>query len=139
MALGFVVAAVETDGGLQHQKDIVAAGLDPGDDLGDLVGFRQGLVDGIAEFLHELLQFVVHEPLPFAGDSPSAETITFPGNCLDAWRRQGVASRDVGSGAAIIAGMAEMSSSRRRGLSLGMVGRGGQPTSAATWSGRAGP
>src|SRR5579863_5233946 len=58
---GFVAGLADADGGFEHQKNVVAAVLDTGDDFGNLVGVGQRLVDRFAKFLHELLEFLVHE------------------------------------------------------------------------------
>ena len=58
MALFALLA--DADGGFEDQKNVVAAFLDAGDDFGDLLGIGQRSVDGFAQFLHELLQLLIH-------------------------------------------------------------------------------
>src|ERR1035438_400502 len=50
-------ALVESDGRLQHEKDIVASRLDARHYVGDLLRLRYRLVDGLSQFLHQLFQF----------------------------------------------------------------------------------
>ena|SRR5580765_3563264 len=63
---GSLVAAGDTlfanpDGGFEDEKNIVAAFLDAGYDFGNLLRVGQRLIDGFAQFLHELLQLRIHE------------------------------------------------------------------------------
>src|SRR5258706_12105785 len=60
----FPLALVESDGGFEHQEDIVAGALDLADGLSDRFGIRERFIDGVPEFLHQLLQPVVHFPSP---------------------------------------------------------------------------
>jgi hypothetical protein len=50
----------DSDRGFQHQKDIVTAFFDSGNDVGDGLGISQRLIDRLAQFLHQLLQLLVH-------------------------------------------------------------------------------
>jgi hypothetical protein len=63
---GSLVAAghalfADTDGGLEDEKNIVTAFLDASYDFGNLLRVSQRLIDGFAQFLHELLQLRIHE------------------------------------------------------------------------------
>ena len=49
------VTLVETDGGFEHQEHVVTGLLDLADGFGDSVGVREGIVDRIPQFLHEIL------------------------------------------------------------------------------------
>jgi hypothetical protein len=57
---GFVAGLADADGGFEYQENVVAAFFDAGDDFGDLIGVGERLVDGFPQFLHELLEFLVH-------------------------------------------------------------------------------
>ncbi len=57
---GFFALLADADGGFEDQEDVVAAFFDAGDDFGDLFGIGERLVDGFAEFLHELFELLVH-------------------------------------------------------------------------------
>ena len=48
------------DGGFEDQEDIVSTFFDAGDNLRDLLGVGERFVDGVAEFLHELLELWIH-------------------------------------------------------------------------------
>jgi len=54
-----VLALVETDGGFEHQEDVIASAFDLADRGGDTVGIGKGLVDRVAEFLHQIFEPVV--------------------------------------------------------------------------------
>ncbi len=56
----FFGAAIEPDGGFEHQKNVVAFFLNLADHLGDALGLGQRFVDRIAELLHQLLETLVH-------------------------------------------------------------------------------
>src|ERR1700683_2026764 len=56
---GFVARLADADGGFEHQKNIVTAFFDAGDDFGNLVGVGQRLIDGFPKFFHQLLKFLV--------------------------------------------------------------------------------
>ena len=57
------------------QENIVAALFDAGDNLGDLFGIGERLVDGFAEFLHELFELLVHwVPRSLSRTEPDAGT-----------------------------------------------------------------
>jgi len=51
----------DADRGFENQKNVVAAFLDAGNDLGDRFGIGQRFVDRFSEFFHELLQLLIHE------------------------------------------------------------------------------
>src|ERR1700732_1239744 len=70
---GFLATLAYPDGGFQHQEDIVAALFDSRRDIGDGLGIRQGLVDRLTQFLHQLLQLLVHiTPLQDPTSVPSS-------------------------------------------------------------------
>ena len=77
---GFFALLAHADGGFEHQKNVVTAFFDAGDDFGDLFGIREGLVDGFAEFFHELLELLVH----MVPRSPSAPNKNITAKSLDA-------------------------------------------------------
>src|SRR5579864_515390 len=54
------VAAVESNCGLEDQKNIEPLFLNSGDYVGDLVGFGKRVVDGLSKLFHELLQLRIH-------------------------------------------------------------------------------
>jgi len=56
---GFLALLADADGGFEDQENVVAALFDAGDDFGDLFGIGERLVDGLAEFLHELFKLLV--------------------------------------------------------------------------------
>lgn len=62
-ALFFALLA-DADGGLENEKNIVAAFFDAGDDFGDLLGIGKRFVDGFAKFLHEFFESIVHVVSP---------------------------------------------------------------------------
>src|SRR5208283_1490628 len=68
--VGGFVAPVETDSRFQDQKHVVSGALDFADRLRDPVGFGQGIVDGIPQLLHEVLQWLVHRELLNIADAP---------------------------------------------------------------------
>src|SRR5260221_1409398 len=70
------------DGGFEHQKNVVAAVFDPGNNFSNLVGVRQRFIDGLAQFFHQLLQLLIHE-------SPLAKT----SDVLDAPQRRRIQHR----------------------------------------------
>ena len=49
-----------SDGGLKDEENVVAALFDARDDFGDLFGIRKRFVDGLAKFLHEFFESIVH-------------------------------------------------------------------------------
>jgi hypothetical protein len=49
-----------SDGGLEDEENVVAALFDARDDFGDLFGIRERFVDGLAKFLHEFFESIVH-------------------------------------------------------------------------------
>ena len=57
---GFFALLADADGSFENQENVVATLLDAGDDFGDLFGIGERLVDGFAEFLHELFELLVH-------------------------------------------------------------------------------
>ena len=57
---GLVALLADPDRGFEHQKNIVAAFFDAGDDFGDLFGIGERFVDGFAQFFHELLELLIH-------------------------------------------------------------------------------
>jgi len=56
---GFLALLADADGGFEDQENVVAALFDAGDNFGDLFGIGERLVDGLAEFLHELFKLLV--------------------------------------------------------------------------------
>ena len=62
----FVFALIKTDGRLEHEKHIVARTFDLADGASNTVRVRKGFVDGVAQFLHQLLESVVQN-IPFPG------------------------------------------------------------------------
>ena len=50
----------DADGGFEDQEDVVSAFFDAGDNFRDLLRIRKRLVDGVAEFLHQLLELWIH-------------------------------------------------------------------------------
>ena len=57
---GFLAGLADADGGFEDQENVVAAFLDFGNDIGDLLGVGQRFVDRLAQLLHQLLQLLVH-------------------------------------------------------------------------------
>lgn len=57
---GLLTRLADPDRGFQHQKDIVSALFDSGNDIGNGLGISQRLIDRLAQFLHQLLQLLVH-------------------------------------------------------------------------------
>ena len=51
----------DADGGLENEENVVSAFLDAGNDFGDRFGIGKRLIDRFSEFLHELLQLLIHE------------------------------------------------------------------------------
>lgn len=51
----------DADGGFEDEKNIVATFFYAGHDFGNLLRVGQRLIDGFAQFLHELLQLRIHE------------------------------------------------------------------------------
>src|SRR5229473_2770809 len=78
----FFALLADADGGFEDQENIVAALLDAGDDLGNLLGIRERFVDGFAEFLHELFKLLVHV-IP---RSPAAYTFTWMPTAAERFR-----------------------------------------------------
>jgi hypothetical protein len=79
----FFPLLADADGGFEDEENVVAAFFDAGDDFGNLFGIGKRLVDGLAEFLHELFELLVHFVPPIAvcrGFEPSHY-------CLDACGR----------------------------------------------------
>ena len=60
LSTGVPVTLVKPDRRLQHEKHVVPARLDPGDDLGNFVGIGKRAVDRFPQFLHQAFQSVVH-------------------------------------------------------------------------------
>ncbi len=58
--VGGFVPPIEADGRFQNQKHVIPGALDFADRLRDPVGLGEGIVDGIPQFLHEVLQWLVH-------------------------------------------------------------------------------
>jgi hypothetical protein len=56
---GFFALLADADGGFENQENIVTALFDAGDNFGDLFGIGERLVDGFAEFLHELFELLI--------------------------------------------------------------------------------
>ena len=50
--VGLLAGTADADGRFEHQEDIVAAILDPGDYISNLVRVGPRLVDGFAELFH---------------------------------------------------------------------------------------
>jgi hypothetical protein len=57
---GFFALLADADGGFEDQEDVVATLFNSRDDFGDLFGIGERLVDGLAEFLHELFELLIH-------------------------------------------------------------------------------
>src|SRR5580700_1670080 len=75
---GFFALLADADGGFENQEYVVSAFFDAGDDFGDLFGIGERLVDGFAEFLHELFELLVHLVPPIAGClAPNIPTIVW--------------------------------------------------------------
>ena len=70
---GFFTLLADADGGFEDQENIVAAFFDAGDNFGDLFGIGKGFVDGLAEFLHELFELLVHL-VPRSPSCPQRDT-----------------------------------------------------------------
>jgi hypothetical protein len=58
---GALALFADADGGFENKKNIVAAFLDAGNNLGDLLGIGQRSVNRFSKFFHELLQLLIHE------------------------------------------------------------------------------
>ncbi len=70
LGTGFAgLALIEADSGLKDHKDVIAAGFDAGDDLGDVLGFRDRVIDGFAKLLHEPFEFLIHGVFSQMGDT----------------------------------------------------------------------
>ena len=85
---GFFALLANADGGFEYEKNIVAAFFNAGDNFGDLFGVRERFVDGFAEFLHELLELLIHVV-------PPVRRLAWRNTHLDARRRRTV-SADAG-------------------------------------------
>lgn len=57
---GFFARLADPDGSLQHEKDVVTAVLDPRYYLGDLLRIRQGFINRLTEFFHQVLKMLIH-------------------------------------------------------------------------------
>src|SRR5580693_9005432 len=73
---GVFVPPVETDGCLQNEENIVPGLLDFADRLGDPVGLGKGIVDRVSQFLHEVLQWLVHRYSLNSGCAPVRQSST---------------------------------------------------------------
>src|SRR5438105_2679379 len=58
---GFFAGTADANCGFEHQENIVTAIFDPGDDVRNLFRISKRLVDGFAQFFHQVLQLLVHE------------------------------------------------------------------------------
>src|SRR5579871_2524263 len=67
LVFGIFVPSIEADRGFQDQKDVVTGFLNFADRLRDPVGLGQGIVDRVSQFLHQMLQWLVHRVLPYGG------------------------------------------------------------------------
>lgn len=56
---GFGLDLVKADGGFEHEEDVEALLADVSDDPGDVFRLGDGLVDGLAEFLDQVFDFLV--------------------------------------------------------------------------------
>ncbi len=63
---GFLALLADADRSFEDQENIVSTFFDAGDNFGDLFGIGERLVDGFAEFLHELFELLVHAVPPIA-------------------------------------------------------------------------
>jgi hypothetical protein len=114
---GLFALLAHSDGGFKNEEDVISAVFDPGNNLGNLLGVRQGFVDRIAEFFHQLLQLWIH--------GPPSKSISY--NRLDAARGKTVHARErwliVAPQAAKIEGVAKVSTARKLGVVAHVAGR----------------
>ncbi|SRR6266496_5559833 len=57
----FLARAAYTNRSFEHQENVVTTILDPRYDIGNLLRIRQGLINCLAKFLHQVLQLLIHE------------------------------------------------------------------------------
>jgi hypothetical protein len=57
---GFFALFADPNGGFEDEEDVIAVIFDSGDHFGDLLGIGERLIDGITQFLHELLELLIH-------------------------------------------------------------------------------
>ena len=61
---GVLVPPIKADSRFQYEENVVSGSFDLADCLRNPVGFGEGIVDRVSQFLHEVLQWLFHRLLP---------------------------------------------------------------------------
>ena len=60
----FFIPLIEANSCFQYQENVISGAFDLANSLGDPVGLRELVVDRVPQFLHQVLQWLVHNVLP---------------------------------------------------------------------------